>query len=96
MIIMKKVLLVLLLLSPLMGCVSREVRDVIRSKHATSHVLRGRLVDDDPTNDPTKEQLKSFMISTAKDWESMDRAINNWKPKQGSMKSVNLEGEVDE
>ena len=92
---MKKILLFMICFS-ICGCVPKEARDAIRSKHASTHVLRARLVDDDPKNDPTPKQMKSFMISTAKDWESMDRVINNWRPKEGSMKSTDLEGKVNE
>jgi len=74
----------------LTSCVTRQAKDIIRDKHVTSHILRKRLLDDDPKNDPTQDQLKRFMISTAKDWESMDIMINNWKSSK-NMKKIDLE-----
>lgn len=76
----------------LAGCTPREARDAIRSKHAESAVIEQRLTDNDPANDPTHQQLKDYAVSTAKDWESMDRIFNNWKPKEsGGIKAIDLE-----
>lgn len=96
---MIKKLLVVLCLFPapvlLTSCTPSAAKDIIRSKHAESHILARRLNDNNPNNDPSVEQLKSFVTSTAKDWESMDRLFNNWKPKSG-MKSIDLEGRINE
>ena len=85
-----KILLGLVILFLLPSCISRQAKDIVREKHATSYILRQRLIDNDPNNDPTMDQLKRFMISTSKDWESMDMMLNNWKPND-SMKKIDLE-----
>lgn len=85
-----KVLLGLIILFILPSCVSRQAKGIVREKHATSYILRQRLIDDDPNNDPTADQLKRFMISTSKDWESMDMMLNNWKPNE-NVKKIDLE-----
>lgn len=90
---MKYLALILLLL--LSGCANQAAKDIVRNKHAQSYVIAKRLNDEDPNNDPTHEQLKQFTKSTAKDWESMDRILNDWKP-SGGMQSVDLEGKVHE
>ena len=88
---MRKIIILALLC--MTGCVSRETKDLIRSKHAESYVLSGRINDTDPKNDPTPEQLKQFTTATTKDWESLDRIINNWKPSSG-MQSQDLNGNI--
>jgi hypothetical protein len=94
----KKLCITLFFLSSLTlltSCTPSTAKDIIRKKHAQSYVLSRRINDDNPNNDPTIEQLRSFATSTAKDWESLDRLINNWKPGVG-MKSMDLEGKIDE
>lgn len=90
-------LLVGFCLLPLVGCVSREARDQVRNKHAEYFVISQRLTDNDPANDPTPEELKELTKSAAKDWESMDRIINNWKPKDsGGIKTIDLDAKPAE
>ena len=90
---MRKVLIVLTIIA-LTGCrASREARDLVRQKHAETYVLAKRLNDPDPKNQPTNDQKDVILKITAKDWESMDRILNNWKPSNG-MKSIDDEGKV--
>lgn len=90
---MRRCLILLFLICA--GCgAPRQARDIVRNKHAQSYILAQRINDDDPTNDPTLKQLKTFMTSTAKDWESMDRLLNNWKPAE--IKSVDIDGKIKE
>jgi hypothetical protein len=89
---MRKIL-ILSLLFICAGCgVPRQAKDVVRNKHAQAYILANRINDDDPSNDPTYEQLKTMATSTAKDWESMDRLLNNWKPEE--IKSVDIDGKI--
>lgn len=90
---MRRMIVILTMMFCMMGCTSRETKDLIRSKHAQSYVLNRRINDTNPKNDPTLEQLKEFTTATSKDWESLDRIINNWKPTSG-MQSQDLEGNV--
>lgn len=93
---MIRIVISVLLLIPLCGCTPREAKDIVRNKHAVTYVLSRKLHDDDKTNDPTYEQLKGFVKTTSKDWESMDRLLNNWKPKNEGIQSVDLEGRTKE
>lgn len=94
---MIRVLAGVVLLLLLTGCgPSKEARAIIRSKHAESYILARRINDKDPKNDPTPEQLKAFATSTAKDWESMDRLFNNWKPDAETIHSMDLDGRIAE
>jgi hypothetical protein len=76
--------------------VSKRAKAVVRSKHAESYILARRINDKDPKNDPTPEQLKAFATATAKDWESMDRLLNNWKPSNETIQSMDLDGRIAE
>lgn len=90
---MRKLLLVIPLVF-LVGCarsVSPGTADGIRNKHAESYVFAQRLNDADPQKRPTEAQKDMFIKSAAKDYESFDREVNNWKPTSG-MKSLDLNG----
>jgi hypothetical protein len=88
----KKIGVIIVLSVILLGCVPSGARSIVRDKHAQSYVLDSRIRDNDPSNDPTVQEMKTFITCTAKDWESMDKLINNWKPDQaGVMKPISLE-----
>ncbi len=78
--LMRRMVVMACILSCL-GCVPRQAKTIIRNKHAISKVIAQRMNDADPGNDLTTKEMKEFIQWTARDWESMDRLINNWRPK---------------
>lgn len=75
---MKKLLVVLVIFAA--GCVPSEAKRNVRNKHAELYVYVKRLDDPDPTKRPTKEENETMIRSIAKDYESFDMMMNNWKP----------------
>jgi hypothetical protein len=80
---MRKILIAVFLVCGLCSCdAPRAAKDLVRNKHAQTYVLSKRLQDEDKSNDPSEEQLKDFVINTAKDWESLDKLLNDWKKEE--------------
>jgi len=86
---MKKVLLIFLLLA-ISGCVSREVKNRVRDKHAVLYVYVGRMNSPDKNRRPMPQENEEMVKASLKDMESLDKVINNWKPSP-VMKEVDLE-----
>ncbi len=84
---MKRFLMVVVLLVCIPGCkMPEEAKDLVKDKHAQLYVLSQRI--DSTDNKPTREQLEATVKALAKDMESLDKLINNWKPST-AMQEVN-------
>ncbi len=64
----------------LTGCISREIRDEVRFKHAEMYVFVDRLNSNDQTRHPTQQQEEDMLRANLKDFESYDRILNGWNP----------------
>jgi len=85
----KLILLVCLLL--LTGCgAPPAAKSLVRDKHAQLAVLVKRL--NNPEKKPTYDQVSIILKSTLKDYESLDKLLNGWKPTH-VMPEVNLNGD---
>jgi hypothetical protein len=90
---MRKILIPILFIFILTGCNKEEVKTLIRTKHAQAYVFIERLNNPDVTKRPTDAEKDEFIKACAKDYESLDRVINNWKSTGGSaMKPVDVDG----
>lgn len=89
---MKKIILLCLCLL-VCGCskIPRRTNDEIRRKHVVLKVLVDRISNQDNTRKPTKEELEDTVKLCLKDYESLDRLLNNWKPTI-EMPEVDMEG----
>ncbi len=79
-------LLMFSLIFILSGCVSSDGKAQIRSMHAKAYVLNKRNHGHQPLTNAEKD---AFIDATAKDWESIDKMINGWKPTE-SIQSIPL------
>jgi hypothetical protein len=78
---MKKLITLGLLVCFLSGCcATREIRDQVRDKHAILYVYVQRMSDPDIAKRPTPGQNEQMIKLTLKDFESLDKVLNNWKP----------------
>lgn len=75
----------------LVGCDKKEVKDLIRNKHAESYIFVQRVNNPDPSKRPSPQEMTAFINAAAKDYESMDIYINNWKP-DPTMSAVDMNG----
>ena len=94
---MKKLIFIvpILLFSGCARQVSPETAEEIRNKHAESYVFAQRLNDTDPQKRPNDAQKDMFIKAAAKDYESLDREVNNWQPSSG-MKTLDLNGKPND
>lgn len=78
---MRLSLLVLMALL-LTSCARGPKGRLVQEKHAENEALAERVNDPDPTKRPTLQQMQVWAIMNSKDWESLDRLENHWKPNQ--------------
>lgn len=88
---MKKFAAVALVLLLVTGCTPRSGKDQVRNKHAQLYVWVQRINDPDEKKHPTPAQNEDMLRSCLKDFESLDRMMNNWKP-ASEMPAVDLNG----
>lgn len=73
------------------GCTRQEVKDIVRDKHALLYVFCKRFDNPDPAKRPTYEECESMLRATLKDYESFDKAFNNWTDGKGGMRPVDID-----
>ncbi len=79
---MRRVLLAGCLMASLVGCARSERGRLITEKHAENAAMADRVQDADPAKRPSAAQMQAWILLNAKDWESLDRLENHWKPNQ--------------
>jgi hypothetical protein len=76
------------------GCDAPEAaKELIQAKHVELYVFLQRMNNPDPAQRPTQQQMADVITAFAKDTESLDILVNNWKPDSG-MSQVDLNGKV--
>ncbi len=79
---MRRVLLAGCLAALLAGCAKSPKNRLITEKHAENAAMADRVQDSDPAKRPSAAQMQAWLLLNAKDWESLDRYENHWKPNQ--------------
>ncbi len=83
------ILIVVLLVS---GCdAPPEAKSLVHDKHAQLYVWVQRIDSPNPAMRPTNEQNAEMIKAILKDFESLDKVINNWK-KNSTIDEVDLHG----
>lgn len=91
-----QVVLAVFLVFGLGGCdAPPAAKELVQAKHVELYIFVQRINDPDPTKRPTPDQMKDVITAMAKDMESMDSLLNNWKPDSG-MSRVDINGKVSD
>lgn len=87
---MKKILITLCFVFICSCDAPQQAKDIVRDKHAQFYVWMERVNNPDATKRPTQDQNEQMLRAVLKDYESLDKLLNNWK-ENTAMKEVQLQ-----